>query len=72
MDQNPDDLMQEEVNIVREEVAGTTAILGPLLEGVLEERLEGEGTVGVRGRNDHSMLIQFRSNMNITLIAQRN
>ena len=45
---------QEEVNIVREEVAGTTALLGPLLEGVLQERLEGEGAVSVRGWMDHS------------------
>ena len=57
--QNPNDPMQEEVNIVREEVAGTTAILGPLLEGVLEERLEGEGTVGVRGRKDNSLLMKY-------------
>ena len=48
---------QEEVNIVREEVAGTTALLGPLLEGVLEDRLEGEGAVGVRGWMDPKLLI---------------
>ena len=42
---------------MREEVAGTTALLGPLLEGVLEDRLEGEGAVGVRGWMDSKLLI---------------
>ena len=46
---NPVACKQEEVNIVREEVAGTTAMLGPLLETVLEDRLEGENGVSVRG-----------------------